>query len=277
MEWRRIVPGDGEFPEELASLEGEMEVGALWLQGRIPGPPRIAIVGTRKPDLTGIGLARRLAGRAAGRGECVVSGGALGIDSAAHEGALDAGSTLAVLGSAPDRIYPAGNAELFRRIVERQGGLITEQPPGRPSRGHVFLRRNRLVAALSRTVVVVQARHRSGALNTAWWAERMGIRVLAVPGSPLGRLSEGPNRLIEQGKADILTGSNPLLEGAVRDPAGLRGSYRKIADLVSREPTPVQRITAESGLSVSEVLRVLLILELDGIVVRRGAYCYARA
>jgi predicted Rossmann fold nucleotide-binding protein DprA/Smf involved in DNA uptake len=105
----------------------------------------------------------------------------------------------------------------------------------------------------------------------------MGIRVLAVPGSPLGRLSEGPNRLIEQGKADILTGSNPLLEGAVRDPAGLRGSYRKIADLVSREPTPVQRITAESGLSVSEVLRVLLILELDGIVVRRGAYCYARA
>ena len=128
----------------------------------------------------------------------------------------------------------------------------------------MFLSRNRLVAALSERVVVVQAGHRSGALNTASWARKLGIPVMAVPGSPLSRLSDGPNRLIEQGRARMLS----RLDRLVEDPGGLRGESQVVLGLVGSEPVSATRLASETGIRAGRVQQILLELELIGRIRR---------
>ena len=176
------------------------------------GKRAISIVGTRNPTQYGIKVASEMAANFVDREWVVVSGGAYGIDSAAHKGALIAeGETIAVLASGLDVIYPAGNARLFAEIAD-SGLLLSEYMLGTKALPHRFLNRNRLIAALGNGTLVVEAAFRSGALRTATDAQNLNRVVMAIPGPINSPLSEGCHRLIGEGAAVICTGINDALE-----------------------------------------------------------------
>src|SRR5512132_3082459 len=196
---RTIRPGDGPYPAALARIADRPS--ELRLAGSLGAPrARVAIVGARRTDEYGADLAHELAAGLARAGVSVVSGGARGVDAAAHEGALSPGGhTVAVLGTGIDVVYPAGHAELFERIVASGGALVSEQPDGTPGFKANFPARNRIVSGMSDAVVVVRADARSGALVTAAWARSQGVPVLAVPGDVRDPLTAGPLRLLRDG------------------------------------------------------------------------------
>lgn len=176
----------------------------LYAQGdlRIFDKPAVAIVGSRRCSASASALAFDLARNVASRGWCVVSGLARGIDTAAHQGALAAGvpgSTIAVLGTGIDVVYPPENTALARSIVDAGGLLFTALAPGSPPLARHFPQRNRIVAGLSRAVVIVQAARASGSMITARLAAELGREVLAVPGRAGDPLSAGTHDLIRQG------------------------------------------------------------------------------
>lgn len=172
----------------------------------------ISIVGTRNPSPYGVRVASEMAANFVDREWVVVSGGAYGIDTAAHKGALIAeGETIAVLASGLDILYPAGNAKLFAEIAE-SGLLISEYMPGMKALPHRFLNRNRLIAALSKGTMVVEAAFRSGSLRTARDAHELNRIVMAIPGPITSPLSEGAHRLIGEGSAAICCGVNDAVE-----------------------------------------------------------------
>jgi DNA processing protein len=209
-----VGAGEPDFPVELRLLP--QPVAALWYVGRLPahGERAVAIVGSRAATLAACGRATSLAAALAGRGYAVISGGALGIDAAAHRGALAAGgSTFAVLGCGIDVVYPDRHGPLYAAIAADggvQGGVLTELPPGTPPRRGHFPVRNRIVAALAEAVVVVEARRQSGALITARLGRQMGRRLFAVPGSA------GTDALIASGAAMSVEDPAALLAGLVR-------------------------------------------------------------
>lgn len=191
-----------DFPDVLRRIA--RPVATLWYRGRLPDParPLLAIVGARAASRAGCRRTQELAAMASRHGHTIISGGALGIDAAAHRGALDCGAaTFAVLGCGVDIVYPDRHASLFSEIATT-GGLLSEFPPGTPPRGRQFPSRNRIVAALAEAVLVVEAQAASGALVTARLALRMGRPLLAVPGSA------GTDGLIATGKA------RPVHDGA---------------------------------------------------------------
>ncbi len=188
-----------------------------------PRSPAVAIVGSRRATFTGTDIARSIAGELGAAGIQVVSGMALGIDAAAHDGAIDGGgSTVAVLGCGIDICYPPRHAELRARIVGG-GAVVTEEEAGTPPFKSNFPKRNRIIAALADAVVVVEATERSGALSTARWAADLGREVLAVPGSIRSRQSSGTNLLIRDGARPFL-GIDDLFDAvpALRAAAGDR-------------------------------------------------------
>ena len=172
----------------------------------------ISIVGTRNPTQYGLRVASEFAANFVDREWVVTSGGAYGIDAAAHKGALIAeGETIAVLASGLDVLYPAGNARLFAEIAET-GLLISEYLPGTKALPHRFLNRNRLIAAISHGTLVVEAAFRSGALRTAREAQELNRMVMAIPGPINSPLSDGCHRLIGEGAAMICCGVSDALE-----------------------------------------------------------------
>jgi len=175
----------------------------LFLLGELPTLDRcIALVGSRRCSLQGREMARMLGRGLASEGVCVVSGLARGIDGEAHEGALETGKTLAVLGGGLDRIYPPEHRNLAGRIL-RAGALISEFPPGvRPLPFH-FPRRNRIIAALANLTIVVEAGERSGARSTAIHSLDLGKRVGVVPGNPMNPAAAGSNQLFKEGAEPI--------------------------------------------------------------------------
>jgi len=203
---RHLARHGRDWPEQLDHLD--LPPPALWAAGpRLPAWPTVAVVGARDATVGGLEIARRLGGDLAAAGIPVVSGMALGIDAAAHRGALDAGGhTVAVLGCGIDVCYPSRHRDLRDRIAAT-GSVLTEEPPGTPPAGWRFPRRNRIIAALATAVVVVEAGQRSGALSTARHAADLGREIFAVPGSPLSDRSAGANELLRDG-------ATPLLETA---------------------------------------------------------------
>lgn len=178
----------------------------LWVRGKAPSLPGVAIVGTRRCTEYGRSIARILGHAVASAGWPVISGLARGIDAAAHVGTLDGrGDGFAVLGSGVDVIYPADNRGLAARLLEHSGGLISEYPPGTPPAPFRFPARNRIIAGLSRAVVVVEAAVTGGALITARFALDQGKEVLAVPGDIVRATSEGCNLLIRDGAHPVLS------------------------------------------------------------------------
>lgn len=266
--------------------------------------PAVAIVGARNATEGGKDNARAFARHLAGRGWTIVSGLARGIDAAAHEGALqagaDGGGTVAVLACGLDITYPRQNAALAEAVAAG-GALVTEYPPGTPALPFRFPDRNRLVAALARGVLVVEAASQSGSLGTARLAAECGREVFAIPGSIHAPLSRGCHALIRQGAKlveqgrDIeeeltRTGAMPAAalsfdepSGAAR-PAPARGAGRMLKDptvgrvlaALGYDPAGADQLCRRSGLDFSRVAAILTELELNDVIQRLGDGRYVR-
>ncbi|RKS75014.1 DNA processing protein [Actinomadura pelletieri DSM 43383] len=216
---RLVCPGDSEWPTTLDDL-GSGRPYALWLRGpldlRYSCLRSVALVGSRAASPYGLRAASDFAFELADDGWTVISGGALGVDAAAHRGALAAeGPTVGVLANGVDVPYPASNEGLFAEMAHRCV-LVSESPPGTHPHRLRFLVRNRVIAALSRGTVVVEAEARSGALNTAGWASKLGRMVMAVPGPITSRASVGCHRLLREDGAILVTRVEEIVEAVGR-------------------------------------------------------------
>ncbi|MDP3892589.1 DNA-processing protein DprA, partial [Nocardioides sp.] len=219
---RFVVPGDTEWPSQVGDLHRAGEVQrrggtpiGLWVRGPVrldELDESLAIVGARSATTYGVEVAADLAAGAGRHGWCVVSGAAFGIDQAAHRGALGAsGRTVAVLACGVDRVYPAAHKNLLDHLAAH-GAVVSEAPPGCAPTRLRFLARNRIIAAITRGTVVVEAAVRSGALNTANWAERLNRPLLGVPGSVTSAPSQGVHQLIRTGAATLVTTEAEMME-----------------------------------------------------------------
>lgn len=264
----------------------EAAAKGLWCAGSLDGLALscIAIVGTRAATAYGRRLARRFAEELGANGCCVISGLALGIDAAAHEGALEAGApTIGVLGGGHHCFFPARNAALAERMLAGGGAVISPYPPDEAARPWQFLQRNGIVAGLADALLVIEAPARSGALNTASWAAGR-IPVLAVPGDVDRAHVAGCHALIRDGAtlarsaADVLEALGRLpLAPAVRKPvAASDAEGAAILVVLQDESLDFDRIVASSGLSPAAALAALARLELAGAVESCGAASYSR-
>lgn len=247
---------------------------------------QLGIVGSRNPSVTGRRMASQLANQLARTGFAIASGLALGIDYCAHKGTLDAdGYTIAVLGSGPDKIYPARHRKLAENI-SRQGALVSEFPPGTLPLARHFPRRNRIISGLSIGILVVEADKRSGSLITARYAVEQGREVFAVPGSIYNPLAKGCHYLIKQGAKlvesieDIMeelhlnlhtihTGINNEDKQGHTD-INIDINYRQLLDNLSFDPVSIDRLIEVTGLTSDTVSSMLLILEVQGVVSSAG-------
>ena len=243
--------------------------------------PQVAIVGTRRPTPTGLSVARELASGLSANGVLVTSGLASGIDSAAHEGALEGvGGTIAVLGCGIDRVYPHRNRHLARRIANA-GALVSEFPPSTAPLPAYFPQRNRIISGLAAAVVVVEAARRSGSLITARLAAEQGRDVLAVPGSVRSPVSAGCHALLRDGAGlvesvddvlrEVFPGAHPQSFETVhgtetRDSDLPDPGERVVLDVIGYEPVTVDELVDRSGLTPQELSSILLRLELVGII-----------
>uniref|UniRef100_E6PHL5 Uncharacterized protein n=1 Tax=mine drainage metagenome TaxID=410659 RepID=E6PHL5_9ZZZZ len=265
----------------------EPRFAGLWASGSLEAlaRPSIAIVGTRAASAYGRSQARSLAAELAGLGICVLSGLALGIDAAAHEGALDAGApTVGVLGSGHHRFYPPRNATLAQRMLAMGGAVLSPFPPEEPARPGQFLARNGVVVALADALLVVEAPARSGALNTASWAAGE-IPVLALPCDVDRRSGAGTLALLRDG-ATMVRDTADIVEamGLLRPEAAPRGEPAEPAPpsdallaLLEAGESTLEALLAATGLPAGELLGRLNLLELGGAIERRGAgYALAR-
>ncbi|MDI3316486.1 MAG: DNA-processing protein DprA [Bacillota bacterium] len=291
--FRPLLLGAPGYPKAL--MQVEMPPLLLWVAGRLPeaGEPCLAVVGTRQASESGRRLARRLTERLAAAGVGVVSGLAVGIDAAAHEGAMaGGGATWGVLATGPGGRYQHGGPALLRRVREA-GGLLTEFPPGHEPRKHDFRWRNRLIAALGWATLVVEAPLRSGALLTAQAAQQMERTVLALPGDPGRPQTMGSNLLLRDGGAvmvldaeDILTALS--LGGGLRRRPGeaeqagalaralsnLPRAERRLLQAVADGPRGLSGLCEAARMSLSTGSALLLSLELAGWVERDGSGRY---
>ncbi len=267
---RQEEPG---YPKRLRFHRGMP--GGLYVLGRLPEEdrPSVAIVGARRSDSYGNAVARRFARELAEKGVQIISGMAWGIDGMAHEGALEAGGdTFAVLGCGVDICYPAGHKNLYERIL-RQGGVLSEQPPGMaPLAGH-FPARNRIISGLSDLVLVVEARERSGSLITADFALEQGKDIFAIPGRVGDTLSQGCLNLIRQG-AGVADSPQIILEalGLVgrknREPDKilLAKDENIVYSWIRLQPISLEELVQKTKMPAGKVLKVLVELELKGCV-----------
>ncbi|MEA2550930.1 MAG: processing protein [Actinomycetota bacterium] len=271
---RLVAPHDPGYPGSFAGL---LHDPPAWLFVRgaelHDGPDRVAVVGARRCSSLGREISHDLGRRLGGIGIHVVSGGAFGIDAAAHRGALAAdGVSIGVLGSGLDVLYPRSSADLLLQIAER-GTLISEYPPGQRAEPHHFPARNRLVVALSRALVVVEGAARSGSRISVDHALDLGRDVFAVPGPVTSPLSETPHEIIREG-ATLIRGADDLLadlgyESARADdavpPAGLSDIELRVW-LVLGETSLPDAVARTVGIAIPEAVTVLIRLELRGLV-----------
>ena len=303
---------DDRYPSLLKNIPDAPPVLYILGQAEILQLPQIAIVGSRNPTHAGKDIAHDFSAYLTSMGMSVTSGMALGIDAAAHQGALDSmknnpaghGFTIAVTGTGLDRVYPAKNCELAHKIAEN-GVLISEYAPGTPPLPGNFPRRNRIISGLSMGVLVVEAALQSGSLITARLATEQGREVFAVPGSIHHPLAKGCHALIRQGAKLVETAEHILEElggfvSMLDEPTEKSGSieqksvqkhetesnselnvddeYKQVLKCVDFEPTSVDKVVERSGLTADAVCSMLLVLELQGYVtaLSGGYYCQGR-
>lgn len=276
--FRMVAVGSVEYPALLRHIPDPPPL--LFARGSLPSPetPCIAVVGARKADAYGREAAFRI-GKGLGESSCcVVSGMARGIDGASHWGCLaGGGSTVAVLGSGPDVVYPPEHRDLFERIC-KSGCVITEHPPGTPPLKQNFPRRNRIIAGMSLATTVVQADLRSGSLSTANHALEFGREVMAVPGSIFSQLSRGVHSLLMDGAHPVETGLDILRHlGIVEEPprervrpraADLDGDVRRIYEMCDGL-NRISSMADETSMPADEITAALSLLEAKGLVIRR--------
>lgn len=272
---RRIDRDRAGYPDRLSDLHDPPQrlfaVGSLGEALVWPGPA-VAIVGSRRPAVASLRLTRELAAAAASQGALVISGMALGVDAAAHEGALGVeGATLAVLGCGPDIAYPRTNRRIYADIVG-SGLVVSEFPPGTAPAPWRFPARNRIIAALADAVVVVEARQRSGALITADMALELGRDVLAVPGWPSFAGAAGTNGLLKAG-AGLIEGPQDLLAwfGLEAAPAPRRSAALRDEPLLAalrEQASHPDELAGRLGMAAGEVAAGLVRLEIEGMLAR---------
>ena len=278
-------------PPHLLYVYGETD-----LTDRFP----VAVVGTRRASAYGLTHTREIAAELAQTGVCVVSGLALGIDAAAHTGALDGGGrTVAVLGSALDKPYPQENEPLMRRILESGGIVVSEYAPGTPPSRYSFLQRNRIIAGMCLGTLVTEGPRRSGALNTATRTLENGREVFALPGNVDSPGAQLPNMLISEG-ARLVTGAADILSALVIEPkdapkaaqaavapmeapaekkphipGGLDETQRAICAALLAGEADFDALCAVSGLESDELGALLIEMEMDGLVTPLAGTRYA--
>lgn len=278
-------------PPHLLYVYGETD-----LTDRFP----VAVVGTRRASAYGLTHTREIAAGLAQTGVCVVSGLALGIDAAAHTGALDGGGrTVAVLGSALDKPYPQENEPLMRRILESGGSVVSEYAPGTPPSRYSFLQRNRIIAGMCLGTLVTEGPRRSGALNTATRTLENGREVFALPGNVDSPGAQLPNMLISEG-ARLVTGAADILSALVIEPkdapkaaqaavapmeapaekkphipGGLDETQRAICAALLAGEADFDALCAVSGLESDELGALLIEMEMDGLVMPLAGTRYA--
>lgn len=288
---RPLLPSHLAWPKLLDDL-GDTPA-RLVMQGQLPDLSRaVAIVGTRRADAQAALFTRTLARELSEAGCTIVSGGAHGIDTEAHRGALDAGGpTIAVLATGLDHAYPADNRGLFRQIAEA-GALLSEAVEEVPGYASAFLARNRLIAALARVIVVVQAPIKSGALSTASHALKLGRPLMAVPHAPWESRGAGCLTLLAAGarvcrtSADVLSLAAPSGQSTVpekrRTPRkaesypGLDEDERGVLAALSTVVLSADELCERTGLSAPRVQRALLMLLLSRVIQEVGCGRYAR-
>lgn len=290
-----IERGEPGYPGRLELLGDPPE--RIFVRGSIPDGTMVAIVGARDADPAGCRFAHRLARELVEAGVSVISGGATGIDSASHKGALEAGGrTVAVLGAGFDHPYPKSNVGLFGQL-ERSGALLSEFEPGVPPSRWTFPRRNRIVAALASAVIVVQASARSGALITAKEARKIGVPVGAVPASPADVRGRGCNSLIRgnaamiEGVSDVanmLSGSGaveqlrlPTMKSRGKEtPSKALGSLSDeeaaVLERLSATPAHIDDIAALAELTAAQAASALMSLELEGLAEDLGGKVFVK-
>ncbi len=269
---REIHPGESDYPKALASVADAPR--ALWVRGQLPTGRAVAVVGARAAGPASIELAEALAGALARAGIAVVSGGAVGVDGAAHRGALAAGgATVVVFGTGIDVVYPPQHAPLFDEVVAHGGALVSQYPPGMDARGYSFPLRNRVVAAMSEAVVIVEASARSGALLTARAARDYGRTVIAVLGSPGcdGLLACGalPARTVDDVLARIA--GRPAATPVVADERAAR-----LLAALDETPRDLGELAARAGVRPDEALALAVQLEIGGLAARAAGGRYLR-
>lgn len=278
-----LTLGDRDYPPQL--LQSADPPLLLYAQGRVELLARrsLAIVGSRNASVQGLDNARTFAAHLSRQGWTIVSGLALGIDGAAHEGGLQgAGSTVAVVGTGLDRVYPARHRDLAQRIAE-SGVLVSEFAPGTPALAQHFPMRNRIIAGLSRGTLVVEAAVQSGSLITARLAAEAGREVFAVPGSIHSPLSRGCHALIRQG-AKLVESADDILEElqgpvTVAPPAAADAPAARrdpVLDALGHDPVTLDALCARTGWSAQELSARLLELELEDRVARLPGGLYQR-
>lgn len=294
---RLVIPGDAEWPTGLDDLGPAAPLG-LWVRGEaelaVMLSRAVAVVGARAASSYGTKCASDLSWDLASRGITVVSGGAFGIDAAAHRAAIAREApTVAFMAGGVDRFYPAANAELFEQILAT-GAIVSETAPGMTPMRHRFLLRNRLIAASAQVSVIVEAGWRSGALNTARHALELSRQVAAFPGSVYSASSTGAHRLVREHEADLVTccddvvalmdDATPTLFDATRGDTGWDGpvSSDPVDDLDEREKICLNALSAtraldagtaaaRAGLTLADALSALTALDLAGLAERRDS------
>lgn len=275
--WAIAYP-DAEYPETLRQLCDPPPI--LYGRGQLPSLERaVALVGTRNATAYGLSVARTLARDLAARGILVVSGMARGIDSAAHQGAIEGGgATLAVLGCGPDVVYPRENTSLYRRILQ-DGGVISEYQPQTAPEARHFPARNRIISALSAATVVVEAPVKSGAMITVDFALEQGKEVMAVPGSVESPMSLGPHRLINQGAALVTTADDVLqimgwdTETVTEE---LSPEETLIYDVLDATPVHIDHVIRETKMEAAVVISTMVVLELKALAIQLPGQHYVR-
>jgi DNA processing protein len=270
-----LVPSDGAYPAKLRSIPDPPPV--LFVRGDLGlfTRPAVAIVGSRHHTRYGAETAAQLADEVVRAGALVISGMALGLDAVAQGAALDAGgSTIGVLGTGADIVYPRQNRRLFERVIT-DGALLTEHPPGDTGHHGAFPRRNRLISGLADSLVVVEAAEGSGTLITVTCALEQGRDVFAVPGPISSPTSRGTNRLLRDGAIPILEPQDLFLAlgGAGRmpqqavppsPPCTLSPDEARVYDALGDEPRHVDELALSTGLPIGPLLGTLLGLEIGG-------------
>ena len=275
-----LTLADGEYPQSL--LETPDPPALLYLRGRreLLARPGLAVVGSRNATPQGISNAEHFARAFSAAGLTIVSGLALGIDAAAHRGGLDAaGSTIAVLGTGADILYPQRNRALGERIAS-EGLIVSEFPLGTPPHGANFPRRNRVISGLARGCLVVEAALASGSLITARFAAEQGREVFAIPGSIHSPHAKGCHALIKQG-AKLVESAQDLLQelgmkGFAAPPAAADPEATGLLAHLGYDPCDIDTLCARSGLTAAAVSAMLLQLELEGKVASLPGGLYQR-
>ncbi len=293
---RRLVTwGAVDYPPRLAQIPDPPLV--LFLEGDVAAlsVPQLAIVGSRNPTALGRDTAVQFARHLGRAGLGVTSGLALGIDAAAHLGAMEAGATtVAVVGRGLDAVYPPENEGLARRILESGGALVTDVPIGIGPLRHHFPRRNRILSGLAIGTLVVEAALQSGSLITARLAAEQGREVFAIPGSIHNAVARGCHRLLRQGAKLVETVDDifdelgailadrprfvpaPASNDAREEGSRLDKDYEILLDALGFEPASLDAIVSRTGLQTGAVASMLLILELDGRVQQQPGGLYSR-